>query len=125
MTGDTIAALAFVAATAAPIIVQVGLALGAPWGKLTLGGKWPGRLPQNIRVAALAQAAILAALSVIVWDHAGLVTLGLPSWLIWIVVIVSCLTALLNNITPSQIERRFWGGPTIIMAIAALYLAAG
>ena len=123
MSTETLAAIAFALATLPPCLAQIALALGAPWGQITLGGKWPGRLPGRMRLAAVAQAAILAGLTAIVLDHAGLISLGLPDWAIWIAVVISCLTALLNNITPSQIERRLWGLPTVIMAIAALTVA--
>lgn len=123
MTIETLAALAFLLATLPPALAQVALALGAPWGRITLGGRYPGRLPPPIRLAAVAQATVLAGLIAIVLDHAGLVALGLPGWTIWIAVAISCLTALLNNITPSQIERRLWSLPTVIMAIAALTVA--
>lgn len=123
MNTSWIAAVAFTLAALPPCAAQIGLALGAPWGQITLGGKWPGRLPGNVRGFAIAQATILLGLIAIVLDHAGLFGLGLPGWTIWIAVVISCLTALLNNITPSQIERRLWGLPTVIMAIAALTLA--
>lgn len=117
------AAAAFAILAAFPILGQLALVLGAPWGSITLGGRWPGVLPPRLRLAALAQAAVLIALPLIALDHGGLLQIGLPPAAIWVTVAVSCVSAVLNNITPSRIERRLWGPVTILMALAALTLA--
>ena len=123
MTGETVAALVFAALAAPPFAAQVGLALGAPWGAVTLAGRWPGKLPPRMRIAALAQAAVLLSLAAIALDHGGVIALGLPVGAIWIVVAVSGISAVLNTITPSRIERLLWSPVTILMACAALFLA--
>ena len=117
------ASAAFAILAAFPILGQLALVLGAPWGRITLGGRWPGVLPPRLRLAALAQAAILIALTLIALDHGGLLRIGLPPSAIWVTVAVTCVSAVLNNITPSRIERRLWGPVTILMALAALTLA--
>jgi hypothetical protein len=117
------ASAAFAILAAFPILGQLALVLGAPWGSITLGGRWPGVLPPRLRLAALAQSAILVALAVIALDHGGLLQIGLPPSAIWVTVAVTCVSAVLNNITPSRIERRLWGPVTILMALAALTLA--
>jgi len=38
------------------VLFQLALALGAPWGAMAMGGKFPVRLPSTMRIAALAQA---------------------------------------------------------------------
>ena len=38
------AAAAFAIPAAFPILGQLALVLGAPWGSITLGGRWPGVL---------------------------------------------------------------------------------
>jgi hypothetical protein len=105
-----VAAAVFAILAAFPILGQLAPVLGAPWASITLGGRWPGVLPPRLRLAALAQAAILFTLAVIALDHGGLLRIGLPTAAIWITVAVSCVSAVLNNITPSRIERRLWGG---------------
>ena len=117
------AAAAFAILAAFPILGQMALVIGAPWGSITLGGLWPGVLPPRLRLAALAQAAILTALALIALDHGGYLDIGLPPYAIWVTAAVTCISAVLNNITPSRIERRLWGPVTILMALAALTLA--
>jgi len=117
------AAAAFAILAAFPILGQMALVIGAPWGSITLGGRWPGVLPPRLRLAALAQAAILTALALIALDHGGYLDIGLPPYAIWVTAAVTCISAVLNNITPSRIERRLWGPVTILMALAALTLA--
>lgn len=123
MTIETAAATAYAVLAAFPMLAQVALALGAPWGRITLAGRWPGRLPPRLRLAALGQAAILAALSAVALDHAGVIGPRLPQGAIWLVAVVACITAVLNTITPSRIERLLWAPVTILMAAAALVLA--
>lgn len=123
MSLPEIAAGAFAILAAFPILGQLALVFGAAWGSITLGGRWPGVLPPRMRLAALAQATVLIALSVIALDHGGILHIGLPPAAIWVTVAVTCISAVLNNITPSRIERRLWGPVTILMALAALALA--
>lgn len=56
------AAIIFALAAAGVILFQLGLALGAPWGACAMAGRYPGRFPPRIRVAALVQGLILAGL---------------------------------------------------------------
>ena len=51
---------------------QVALVLGAPWGALTLGGRYPGTLPPSARVIAALSATLLVAFIVIMRMRAGL-----------------------------------------------------
>ena len=71
----TISALAFVVVAIAAIGFQLALAAGAPWGAYAMGGRFPGRFPPPLRVAAVVQAVVVA-------DRAGLLTLPLARWLI-------------------------------------------
>jgi hypothetical protein len=84
-------AFVYALATAAVVVFQVGVAAGKPWGPYTMGGRYPGRLPALMRVAALAQAVFLAVLAAIVLDAAGVGDLGwvaMFAWLPWIPVVV-------------------------------------
>lgn len=123
MTVETTAATAYAVLAAFPMLAQVALALGAPWGRITMGGRWPGRLPPAARIGAALQAVVLATLATVALDHGGVLDLGLAPAAIWGVVAVACVTAVLNNITPSRMERRLWGLPTVLMAVAAVTLA--
>lgn len=121
----TAAAIAFTVTTIAVVLFQIALALGAPWGEYAMGGRFPGRFPPRMRVAALMQAAALGVLAFIVAQGAGLME-G-DDWtrpvLIWVPVVVSALALLLNAITPSAGERRIWVPVTLIMLVASLVVA--
>jgi hypothetical protein len=124
----TAAAFLFTLVAVGVVVFQLALALGAPWGEYAMGGRFPGTFPRAMRVSAVGQAALLAALAVYVLSAAGL---ALPSlartlpWLIWAVVAFSAVSLLLNAITPSAGERRIWVPVAIVMLVTSLIVALG
>jgi hypothetical protein len=122
----TLAAILFAVVTAGVIAFQVALALGAPWGAYAMGGAFPGRYPPRMRVAAAAQAVLLAVLALIVLASAGLLDVpiisGLPS-LIWLVVVFSAVSLALNAISRSAGERRIWVPVALVMLGSSLIVA--
>ncbi|MBV6658681.1 MAG: hypothetical protein KI785_13025 [Devosiaceae bacterium] len=114
----TIAAIAYCVLLIAPTLCQMALAAGAPWGELTLGGRYPGRLPQALRLACSVQAMLLMTMGLAVADYAGLIALGWPTFVFWIAFGLTVLTAIGNTITPSKLERMAWAPVTIGMLIA-------
>ena len=95
-------AVVFALVTGLVVAFQVALALGAPWGAYAMGGAFPGRMPPPLRVAALIQALVLAALALIVLADAGLLDVPLlPDWpwLVWVPVAVSAVAVVLNAST--------------------------
>ena len=122
----TAAAILFALVALGVVVFQLALALGAPWGEYAMGGRYPGTLPRAMRVSAVGQAALVAALAVYVLSAAGLV---LPSmagslpWLIWAVVAFSALSLVLNAITPSAGERRIWVPVATEMLLTSLIVA--
>ena len=124
----TAAAIVFALVTAFAVAFQLALALGAPWGEYAMGGRHPGRYPGEMRVAAVGQAALLAALAVFVLSAAGLV---LPTMaetlplLIWAVVVFSAFSLVVNAISPSARERRIWVPVAIVMLVSSLIVALG
>jgi hypothetical protein len=122
-----LAAAAWLYAALAAIVVlfQIALALGAPWGHLAMGGRFPGRYTPMLRIGALAQGALLAFMAVIVLGRAGLVSPAPPGWLFWVAVAISALSAVLNIITPSIPERRLWGPVALVMLASILRVAYG
>ncbi len=108
------------------IAFQLALAAGAPWGHLAMGGKFPGKLPLGLRVAAIVQTLLLGFLSIIVLIRAGFL---LPEFgplsekLIWFVVAVSAVSATLNLATPSKQERLLWAPVTLLMLLSSLAVA--
>ena len=121
-------ALAVVYALITGLVVafQVALALGAPWGQYAMGGAFPGRMPTPLRIAALAQGIVLAALAMIVLADAGLADVALLDdwpWLIWVPVAVSAVAVVLNASTRSQGERRIWLPVAIVLLLCSLGVA--
>ena len=122
------AAILFALVTLGVVAFQLALALGAPWGEFAMGGRYPGTLPRAMRVSAVGQAALLAALAVYVLSAAGLVLpsmAGTLPWLIWAVVAFSALSLVLNAITPSSGERRIWVPVATEMLLTSLIVALG
>ena len=126
MDVQSVAAVIFTVVAVAAVGFQLALAAGAPWGTYAMGGRFPGRFPVLMRVAALAQAIVLALLAGIVIARAGL-ALGAwassASWLIWVVVGFSALSLLMNSMTPSKGERLVWVPVAIVMLASSLAVA--
>jgi hypothetical protein len=124
------AAVIFAIAVAGIVAFQVGLGLGAPWGAYAMGGRYPGRFPPPMRIAAVVQAVVLIVLALLVLSVAGLV---LPSigralpWVAWIAVAFSAVSLVLNLVTPSAVERRLWApvGAVLLVTSLAVALTAG
>ena len=112
--------------TGVVVAFQLALVAGAPWGELTMGGAFPGRLPPRMRIAALGSAVLLAAFGAIVAARAGL---ALPRWerasrrLIWAVVAYAVVGVVLNAATPSAGERAVWLPVALVLAACALVVA--
>ena len=119
----TVSALAFVVVVSAAIGFQLALAAGAPWGAYAMGGRFPGRFPPPMRVAAVVQAVVLGLLAAVVADRAGLLALPLAPWLIWVVVAFSGLSLAMNAVSPSAGERRLWVPAASVMLAASLVVA--
>ena len=108
------------------ILFQVALSLGAPWGHLAMGGRFPGKFPLRMRIAALGQAWLLVvlALVVLVRGHVILSSLYAASVIgIWVVVIILSLSLIMNLITPSRWERIIWAPVVIVLASCSLFVA--
>ena len=120
------AAKLFGALTLGVVAFQLALAAGAPWGRLAMGGAFPGRLPPAMRAAAVVQALLWLVFAAVVGARAGLV---LPQWaaasrrLIWVVVGVLVVGAVLNALTPSPWERVLWLPVTLALLSCAVVVA--
>lgn len=124
----TVAGFVFVVVTVAAIAFQLALAFGAPWGSYAMGGAYPGRFPPRLRVLALVQAAVLAILAATVASRAGLVEVPLLAglaWPIWLVIVFSTLSLILNASSRSAGERRIWVPVAIVMLATSLLVAVG
>ncbi|MCK6584101.1 MAG: hypothetical protein L6Q49_13465 [Anaerolineales bacterium] len=118
MKNHRISAFIYIVVSVVVILFQIALAAGVPWGEFAMGGAFPGQFPPELRVAAVLQAGILAALAFVVLARAG-ITLPRWSrtsrWLIWVLV--------LNTITPSAGERAIWAPVALIMLICSVIVA--
>lgn len=126
MDATSVAAIIFAVVAVGTIGFQLALASGAPWGEYAMGGRFPGRFPTSMRVAAVVQAAVIALLAAVVLARAGLVLetwAPTASWLIWVVVAFSGVSLILNSITPSKGERRVWVPVAIIMLGSSIFVA--
>ncbi len=124
---STISSGFLVATTLIVALFQVALALGAPWGAYAYGGARVGKLPVGFRINSVASAALMVAISGHYLAQLGVFTplLDQAGNLVvnWVLVGFTALAAVANNITRSQKERAVWGVPTILMFIAALFVA--
>jgi len=108
------------------ISFQLALVAGMPWGELTLGGKYPGELPNGVKWIPLLSVNLLLVFALIVETRAGNL---LTEWreiseiAIWIVVAYSGLGVLANSFTPSKWERRIWLPVVIAAFISSLIVA--
>jgi hypothetical protein len=119
-------AVVYALATAVVVLFQLGVAAGKPWGEYTMGGRYPGRLPGIMRVAALVQSVVLALLAALVLDAAGLLALDWTddiAWLPFVPVVVAALSLVLNASSRSEPERRTWTPVAIVLLASSLAVA--
>ena len=109
--------------SALPITMHIAIAGGAPLGRFTVGGRFPGRLPTVWRALALVQAGLLAGMACVVLDRAGLITVGLPRVLFPLAIAVTALSLLANAISPSRSERLLWTPVLAGMLLTGLAVA--
>ena len=120
--------IAFIVAVIPIVILQTGLILGAPWGKLAMGGKFGDIFPLKLRVSAAIQLSVIL-FSLLIVLVRGEVLLGeylkISSVAIWFVVTLYFVSAILNIMTSSKYER-ILGIPTALtMCVSSLFLALG
>ena len=123
-----IAAIMFALLTAVAVGFQLALACGAPWGELTLGGKYQGQLPRHIRLIPVLSSVLLIGFALIVVARAGLafanISAASHAW-IWVVVGYCVLGAIANTITPSRRERAVWLPVLIVMLVSSTIVGMG
>ena len=107
------------------VLFQVALALGAPMGEATMGGRAQhvgGVLTPPYRLMALASAALLVLAAFVVLSRAGVVDLGLLEAVVaigaWVVVGFSVLNTVTNLSGRHPLER--WGFSAVTLAVGVL-----
>lgn len=109
--------------TTLPAAMHVLLAAGAPLGRFTVGGRFPGRLPVPWRALALLQAGLLGGMAAAVLDRAGVIDVGIPAALFWTAVGLTLVTFIANAVSPSRPERLLW--TPVIAAMSATAVGVG
>src|SRR5687768_5008400 len=126
MNMKKVAAIVYAIVSLGVIAFQIALAAGAPWGAYAMGGAFPGQFPPELRIAAMVQAVLLAALAAVILSRAGLILPGwsrASRWLAWVVVAFSVVSFILNLITPSAGERAIWAPTAFLLLISSIVVA--
>jgi hypothetical protein len=123
MPPAAVAAWIYAVLCAFPLAMQIGLALGAPWGRFANGGRHPGVLPRAWRALAVVQGGLLAAMAWVVLARGDVIAAEVPEALFRAALGLSILTAIANAISPSRPERLLWGPVTCAMAVCAVTIA--
>jgi len=108
------------------VLFQFALIFGAPLGEYTMGGKFLGKLPIRMRIAALFQIFILLLFVSVVIAKAGVAleqyhSVGKIG--IWFVVAFFVLGSIVNLSSPSRKEQLVMGPANIIALIITLIIA--
>jgi len=122
------AAIVFSALALVVAVYQLGLAAGMPWGNFTWGGKFPGRLPAQMRLVALLSTALLVAFAFIVSIRAGILWRDwqpISRMPIWLVVAYCALGVFANAATSSRWERRVWLPVVLAMLVSSVIVGMG
>ncbi len=122
---ETISAIIFTVFTGIVILFQGCLAAGLPWGKASMGGKYPGKYPPKMRIVAVINMILLSFIATIVLSEADLMFPQLKTISgigIWFVVIFFFIGTIMNTITPSKIER-IWAPVALIQMTTSIIVA--
>ena len=91
-----------------------------------MGGRYPGRFPTPMRVAAFLQAIVLSGFALIALTKAKVIGFQYQEFAadaIWFVVGVSGLSLFMNLITPVKWERILWAPMAAVMFVTSGMLA--
>jgi len=119
-----LAAWLYVGLVAVTALFHLALAAGAPWGHLTLGAVYPGRLPARMRALAVFQAALLGAMAWAVLARAGLAGAA-PGLGYGLAVTLTALSFLASLLSPARAERRLWAPVMGTMLGTAIVVGLG
>ena len=113
--------------TLAVALFQLAIVLGAPVGEYAYGGQHEGKLPTRFRVTSVISMLVMLALAGHYLAQIGLFTPLLDAdgnaMANWAFVGFFALSAVLNNITKSENEKRVFGSITIAMLLSAILVA--
>lgn len=118
--------VAFCIAVVPISILQVGLMLGAPWGKMAMGGKFGDVFPPRLRVSAGLQLVIILFSLLVVLTRGNIILepyYAFSRTAIWFVVALYLLSSILNIITSSKAERMLGAPAAITLFVSSLLVA--
>ncbi len=119
-------ALLFAALSAIVSAFQLALAMGAPWGEFTLGGKWRGSLPGKARIIPLISIVLLGLFAAIILAGADIAFDQLKEYskpLTWVVVGCCTIGTVANAIMASKRKRKIWLPVALLMLLISLAVA--
>jgi hypothetical protein len=123
---DAFASGFLVFATFATALFQLALVLGAPMGEYAFGGQTP-KLPHQYRFSSAVSFLVMLAISGHYIAQLGwlapLLEPNLNAIINWVLVGFFTLSAVVNNLTKSEKEKRLWGGVTIAMLLSSIIVA--
>jgi hypothetical protein len=106
-------------------VMQVGLAAGAPWGRLAWGGQHEV-LPRQLRISSAVSVVVYAAMTLLILDAARLVDVlseGFADVAIWVLTAYFALGVPLNAISRGRIERAVMTPVVLLLAVCCLVVA--
>ncbi len=107
---------------------QAAIAFGAPVGKAAWGGRYPGVLPRNLRIASAVSVVVYLFAALVVLDRAGVPLIDLPDaisyWGTWILVVLLAVGAVMNAASASRYERFGWAPFAAVMAVLTFLVAS-
>ncbi|MFK7853131.1 MAG: hypothetical protein AB8B79_03415 [Granulosicoccus sp.] len=117
----TIVAITYVVLIVGVIGFQCALIAGAPWGRLTQGGKQTGPLNKPGRIAAFVSIFLLIFMAAGITSAADLPPRW-PLWTGWVALGIQTCSTVANWITPSAPERKLWGPITSLLLVLCVYV---
>ena len=122
----SIAAVIYAILMSIVMLFQLALTLGVPWGEASMGGKFKGKYPPKMRVVSFVNMLVLWFIMIVVLIRSGLMV---PEFqpdvriTFWFALGFTVLSAIMNWMTPSKIERNIWGPVTAIQLVCILIIA--
>jgi len=120
------AAYAYATLTLFTIGFHCGLAMGAPWGRFTLGGKYVGALPPAARTIPVVSIIVLGICACIVLIRAHMMMpehFVVSETAIWIPALLMSIGLFMNAFSKSRPERRLWVPVILVMLVSAIIVA--
>lgn len=108
---------------------QLALVLGAPWGEFAFGGRTPGKLPKNLRIASAFSIALYLGIAGHYLAQVGILPKLLPQQLNsmgnWVIVGLNGLSLIMNTISRSAKERAAWAPVALVLLATSWVVALG